>query len=79
MRDTQPPIIDHVEYLGYQRACDKMTTLVAQRETRLIAALASGDTTEIEERRYDLLDALRKRQGIIDAIRTYERAHQQSA
>ncbi len=56
-----------------------MTKLVEQRETRLIAALEKGDATEIEERRYDLLDAMRKRQGIIDAIRVYEQQRQQSA
>ncbi len=79
MRDTQPPITDDEEYEGYKQARDKMTKLVEQRETRLIAALEKGDATEIEERRYDLLDAMRKRQGIIDAIRVYEQQRQQSA
>jgi hypothetical protein len=40
MRDTQPPITDEEEYHGYQRACDKMTTLVEQREAQLMDALA---------------------------------------
>ena len=79
MRDTQPPITDAEEYAGYKLARDKMTALVEQREARLIAALGAGDSTEIEDRRYDLLDAMRKRQGIIDAIRVYERSQQQSA
>lgn len=78
MRDTQPPITDQEEYSGYQRARDKLTILVEQREARLIAALARGDHKEIEDRRYDLLDALRKRQGILDAIGVYEH-HQLSA
>ncbi len=79
MRDTQPPISDDTGYQGYQQARDKLTTLVEQQEARLVEALAHGDREQIEDRRYDLLDALRKRQGIIDAIRTYERSHQQSA
>jgi len=79
MRDSQPPITDAEEYAGYKLARDKMTALVEQREARLIAALSSGDSVAVEERRYDLLDAMRKRQGIIDAIRVYERLHQQSA
>lgn len=57
----------------------KMTALVEQREARLIDALGCGDRDEIEDRRYDLLDALRKRQGILNAISAYERGHQQSA
>ena len=78
MRDTQPPITDEEEYHGYQRARDKMTRLVEQREARLIDALARGDGEEIEDRRFDLLDALRKRQGILDALSAYEH-RQQSA
>lgn len=42
MRDTQPPITNQEEYHGYQRARDKMTLLVEQREARLIDALARG-------------------------------------
>ncbi len=79
MRDTQPPITDHEEYLGYQRARDKLTQFVAQRETRLFEALAASDQALIEDRRTELLTALRKRQGIIDAIREYEHKQQQSA
>lgn len=37
-----------------------------------------GDSEEIEDRRFDLLDALRKRQGILDALSAYEH-RQQSA
>jgi len=79
MRDTQPPITDHEEYLGYQRARDKLTQFVAERETHLFEALAAADQELIEDRRAELLTALRKRQGIIDAIRDYERHQQQSA
>lgn len=72
MRDTQPPITDEKEYRGYQRARDKMTDLVEMREARLIAALAEGNQKEIEDRRFDLLDALLKQQGSLDALRVYE-------
>lgn len=77
MRDVQPPITDQEEYAGYQRARDKLTILVEQREARLIDALARGENEEIEDRRFDLLDALRKRQGILDALSVYE--HQQQS
>lgn len=79
MRDTQPPIADEEEYSGYQLARDKLTALVEQREARLIAALTQGDRKRIEDRRFELLDALRKRQGIIDAIQAYERRRPRTA
>ena len=72
MRDIQPPITTDEEYCGYRRAHDKLTALVEQREARLIDALARGDAEQIEDRCYDLLDALRKRQGVLDAITAYE-------
>lgn len=50
-----------------------------QREARLIAALTQGDRKRIEDRRFELLDALRKRQGIIDAIQAYERRRPRTA
>lgn len=79
MRDTQPPITTREEYFGYQRARDILTALVAEREARLIAALNGGDNELIEDRRFELLNSLRKRQGIIDAIKAYERQQSQSA
>jgi hypothetical protein len=53
--------------------------LVERRETRLIDALDVGDLKTIEDRRFELLDALRKRQGIIDAIVAYERRQPRTA
>lgn len=79
MRDTQPPITTREEYYGYQQARDILTALVAEREARLIAALNSGENDLIEDRRFELLNTLRKRQGIIDAIKAYERQQSQSA
>lgn len=72
MRDTQPPITSEEEYQGYQAGRDKLTQVVEEREARLIDALASGDAKRIEAMRFDLLQVLRHRQGIIDAIREYE-------
>ena len=80
MRDTQPPITNKAEYEGYKAGLEKMTRLVAEREQRLFAALASGDEHLIEGRRFELLHVLRNRQGIIDAIQVYEKQqHKQSA
>lgn len=79
MRDEQPPITNDEEYRGYQKARDTMTALLAERETRLFEALESGDGALIEDRRFELLNTLCKRQGIIDAITTYERSRQQTA
>ncbi|HEX2347141.1 MAG TPA: hypothetical protein VHI51_01780 [Ktedonobacterales bacterium] len=79
MRDEQPPITNDEEYRGYQKARDTMTALLAEREARLFEALKGGDATLIEDRRFGLLNTLRKRQGIIDAITTYERSRQQIA
>ncbi len=79
MRDTQPPITTDEEYHGYQLGRDKLTKLVEEREKRLIDALTSGDEKRIEAMRFDLLQVLRDRQGIIDAIHIYEAQHLQSA
>ena len=79
MRDTQPPITNDEEYQGYQLARDKLTRLLEERETRLIAARTSAAGPDrLESLRFDLLQVLRDRQGIIDALHTYER-HPQSA
>jgi len=79
MRDTPSPIANPEEYRGYQKARDTLTELVRERETRLIAALTSGDEPLIEDRRAELLAVYRRRQGIIDALKAYELTHQHSA
>ena len=79
MRSVQPPITSEEEYHGYQRGRDTLTAVVREREQRLIEALTSGDETRIEARRYELLHVLTDRQGIIDAIKAYERRMAQSA
>jgi len=79
MRDTQPPITSAAEYHGYQQAYETMTLLVAEREQRLFIALANGDSKIIEDRRAELLHVLRRREGIIDAIKVYEQLQKQSA
>ena len=79
MRPEQPPITSEEEYHGYQRGRDTLTTVVQEREQRLIEALASGDETLIEARRFELLHVLADRQAIIDAIKQYEQRTAQSA
>jgi hypothetical protein len=76
MRDVQPPIASDEEFHGYQTTRDTMTALVAEREARLIVARSSGDGELIEDRHFELLNALRKREGIIDAITAYEQRRQ---
>jgi hypothetical protein len=49
------------------------------QEQRLVEALASGDKTLIEARRFELLHVLADRQAIIDAIKQYEQHVSQSA
>jgi excinuclease UvrABC nuclease subunit len=79
MRNPQPPITNAEEYRGYQMGRDKLTQLLEEREKRLMDALASGDSKRIEAMRFDLLQVLRDRQNILDAIQAYERKQQQSA
>ncbi len=79
MRSVQPPITTEEEYHGYQRGRDTLTKVLREREQRLIEALASGDETLIEARRFELLHVLADRQAIIDAIHQYEQHVPQSA
>ncbi len=79
MRSAQPPITSEEEYQGYQHGRDTLTKVVQEREQRLIEALASGDETLIEARRFELLHVLSDRQAIIDAIKRYEQRIPQSA
>jgi tetraacyldisaccharide-1-P 4'-kinase len=79
MRPVQPPITTEEEYHGYQRGRDTLTKVVQEREQRLVEALARGDETLIEARRFELLHVLADRQAIIDAIKQYEQHVSQSA
>jgi hypothetical protein len=79
MRPVQPPITTEEEYHGYQRGRDTLTKVVQEREQCLVEALASGDKTLIEARRFELLHVLADRQAIIDAIKQYEQHVSQSA
>lgn len=79
MDPVQPPITDEEEYHGYQRGRDTLTKVVREREQRLFEALAGGDETLIEARRYELLHVLTDRQAIIDAIKEYEQRIPRSA
>ena len=77
MRDVQPPITNDEQYRGYKLAFEKLTKVVEAREQVLFENRANPD--RIEAARSDLLNILRKRQGILDALRAYEQSHQQSA
>ena len=76
MRDTQPPITNDEQYHGYQLAVEKLTRVVEEREQTLFENRHNPD--RLEDARGSLLNILRKRQGIIDALRAYE-WRQQSA
>lgn len=76
MRDVQPPITNDEQYHGYRLALEKLTKVLETREQVLFE---NRDNPErLEAARGDLLNTLRKRQGILDALREYER-RQQSA
>jgi hypothetical protein len=77
MRDVQPPITNEEQYRGYQLAFEKLTRVVEEREQVLFEMLRT-QPDRVEAARGDLLNILRKRQGIQDAIRAYEH-RQQSA
>lgn len=76
MRDVQPPITNEEQYRGYQLALEKFTKVVEAREQVLFENRHNPD--RIEAARGDLLNILRKRQGVLDALHAYER-HKQSA
>jgi hypothetical protein len=70
MRDVQPPITNDEQYCGYRLALEKLIRVVEAREQVLFENRHNPD--RIEAAHGDLLNILRKRQGILDAIRTYE-------
>src|SRR5690242_14595886 len=74
MRDVQPPIANDEQYHGYQLALEKLTKVLEAREQVLFENRDNPD--RIEAARGDLLNTLRKRQGILDAIHEYERRRQ---
>jgi len=77
MRDVQPPITSDEQYQGYKLAAEKLTKVVEAREQVLFESRHNPD--RIEAARADLLTILRKRQGILDAIKDYERLQRHSA
>ena len=74
MRDVQPPITNDEQYRGYQLAFEKLTKVLEAREQVLFENRDNLD--RLEAARGDLLNTLRKRQGILDALRAYERQRQ---
>ncbi len=74
MREVQPPITNEAQYQGYKLALEKLTKVAEAREQVLFDNRHNPD--RIEAARSDLLRTLRKRQGIIDALKAYERQQQ---
>jgi hypothetical protein len=73
VRDVQPPITNDQELAGYRAALARFNEIVAEREATLFAS--RDDPARIEDARQELYRVYRKRQGILDAITTYERQH----
>lgn len=71
MRNVQPPITNDQELAGYRAALSRFNEIVAEREATLFAS--RDDPARIEDARQELYRVYRKRQGILDAIATYER------
>jgi hypothetical protein len=71
MRDAQPPITNDQELAGYRNGLATLNKIVAAREAALFAS--RDDPARLEDARQELYRVYRKRQGILDAIATYER------
>lgn len=70
MRNVQPPITNDQELAGYRAGLERFDEIVAAREAALFAS--QNDTQRLEEARQELYRVYGKRQGILDAIATYE-------
>ena len=71
MKETQPPITSVEEYAGYQSALENINAECSAREKDVFQA--QGDPPTLERKRTALFRMYRIRQGIVDAIRDYER------
>ena len=72
MRDVQPPIENDEQYHGYKLGFDQLTRVVEQREQFVFDCLRNNPN-RVEVARASLMSMYRKRQGILDALRAYER------
>ena len=70
MRDIQPPITTDEELAGYKAGLERFNDIVAAREAAVFAR--RDDSEQLEHARQELYRVYRKRQGILDAIATYE-------
>lgn len=73
MRNVQPLITNEQELAGYRAGLGRFNAIVAAREAVLFAS--QHDPQRLEEARQELYRVYAKRQGILDAIDTYERQH----
>jgi hypothetical protein len=77
MRDTQPPITNDEEYAGYKHALGLLNDECSLREQAVFDS--RNDADKLERARNALYRMYGKRQGIINAIKEYEKQQQQSA
>lgn len=73
MRDVQPPITNDQDLAGYRAGLERFNVIVTEREATLFAS--QHDPQRLEEARQELYRVYARRQGILDAIATYERQH----
>ena len=71
MKETQPPITTADEYAGYQRALVDINAECLEREQDVFQART--DAAKLDRARAALFRMYRIRQGLITAIRDYER------
>jgi hypothetical protein len=71
MHEVQPPITNDQKLAGYRAGLERFNEIVAAREAALFAS--QHDPDRLEEARQELYRVYRIRQGMLDAIATYER------
>ena len=71
MKETQPPITTADEYAGFQRALVDINAECLEREQDVVQA--RNDAAKLDRARAALFRMYRIRQGLIIAIRDYER------
>jgi hypothetical protein len=73
MKDTQPPITSDEEYAGSLNTLADIDAECLEREQDVFQA--RSDPAKLNRAREGLYRMYRIRQGILDALRDYERSH----
>jgi|GEM_PF-979144 hypothetical protein len=73
MKETQPPITTVDEYEGYRHALEDINAECSERERDVFQA--QNDSARLDRARAALFRMYRIRQGILDALKEYERKH----